>query len=157
MTYLKHYWWMSREENVNKAILQGPMVRQDDVNQIKWYKMVLARAVARLVARQKWISDAVVSSAARLSYISFFWAVSFPSHKAFLSLMKLAGQKWSFTEVHLYSWGTLEVHLLWPVFVFVRRGAVLMKVSGGQKWSGPFFRSMSFIRANPAPPAAADK
>ena len=78
MTYLKHYWWMSREENVNKAILQGHMVRQDDVNQIKRYKMVLARVVARLVARQKWISDAVVSSAARLSYISFFWAVSVP-------------------------------------------------------------------------------
>ena len=86
VTYLMHYWWISREENVNKAILHGHMVRQDDVNQIKRYKMVLARVLARLVARQKWISDAVVSSAARLSYISFlakkkyisfFWAVSF--------------------------------------------------------------------------------
>ena len=78
VTYLKHCWWISREENVNKAILSiSCMVRQDDVNQIKRYKMVLARVLARLVARQKWISDAVVSSAARLSYISFFWAVSF--------------------------------------------------------------------------------
>ena len=78
VTYLMHCWWISREENVNKAILHGHMVRQDDVNQIKRYKMVLARVLARLVARQKWISDAVVSSAARLSYISLFWAVSFP-------------------------------------------------------------------------------
>ena len=113
MTYLKHYWWMSREENVNKAILQGPMVRQDDVNQIKWYKMVLARAVARLVARQKWISDAVRFLQQSVFHISAFSELSLsPPHplKAFLSLMKLAGQKWSFTEVHLYSWGTFEVH-----------------------------------------------
>ena len=72
VTYLKHCWWISREENVNKAILSvSCMVRQDDVNQIKRSKMVLARVLARLVARQKWISDAVVFPQ-RVFHISAF-------------------------------------------------------------------------------------
>ena len=88
VTYLKHCWWISREENVNKAILSiSCMGRQDDVNQIKRYKMVLARVLARLVARQKWISDAVVFSAARLSYISFFFR---PREKKYISFSELS-------------------------------------------------------------------